>query len=137
MTARAAYAWALGIVVVWIAVVLVTMPRADAEPAFEAGTIVMLLPITAFVLGGGAGIRGAERHWVTRLTVAMGLLLAVAYLLQVLVRTEFGAVYLVPLIALLAGLTLWVAGSGGWLLGTVIRHGLGLGDTRRRDEGFL
>lgn len=138
MNPREPYAWAIGAVAVWIAVVLVIVLAADgADPTVEAGTIVMLLPIGAFLLGGSAGVRGRDRHWVTRLSITMGVLLALAYLVQVLVRTRFDAVYLVPLIAALAGLVLWVAGSGGWLLGMVVRHGLGLGDTRQRDEGFL
>lgn len=138
MTAREPYLWGIGLVAVWIGVILAIVLAADgSDPTVEAGSIVMLLPIAAFGVGGGAGIRGRDRHWVTRLAVTMGILLALAYLAQVLVRVRFDAVWIVPLIALLAAVALWIAGSGGWVLGMVIRHGLGLGDTRQRDEGFL
>lgn len=138
MNPREPYLWAIGLVATWIAIVLVILAGADgADPAIEASTVVMLLPIGAFGVGGLAGIRGRDRHWVTRQAITMGVLLGLAYLVQIIARLEFGAVYLVPLIVGLAGLVLWVAASGGWVLGMVIRHGLGLGGTRERDEGFL
>ena len=138
MSGREPYLWAVATVAGWIAIVTGVVLAADgADPTIEAGTIVMILPIVTFLIGGQAGVRGRDRHWVTRLAITMGVLIALAYLVQILVRTRLDAVYLVPIIAALAGLVLWVAGSGGWLLGMVVRHGLGLGDTRERDEGFL
>ena len=138
MTAREPYVWAAAIMVVWLAVVLVVVAAASgADPTVEAGTIVMLLPLAGFAANVVAGLRGRDRHWATRSGVTMGAALGLAYLVLVVARGQFDALYLVPLIAFVAAMLLWLCCAAGWLLGGVIRHGLGLGDSREEDEGFL
>ncbi len=141
-TRREPYVWAVAITIVWLAVVLVVVGAADgADPTVEAGTIVMLLPLAGFAANVVAGLRGRDRHWATRSGVTMGAALGLAYLVLVVARGQFDALYLVPLIAFVAAMLLWLCCAAGWLLGGVIRHGLGLGDrlgdSRDTDEGFL
>lgn len=138
MTEREPYLWASAIVAVWLAVVAIVVLAADgADPTIEAGTVVMLLPLATFLAGGVAGVRGRDKHWATRSGVATGLLIALAYLVLVVGRVELDALYLVPLIAFVAAVVLWLCCAGGWLIGSLVRHGLRLGDSRHDDEGFL
>lgn len=138
MSTREPYVWATAVVVAWLLVVTLIVLAADgADPTIEAGTAVMLLPLATFLSGGVAGVRGRDKHWPTRSGVVTGLLVGLAYLVLVLGRVELEALYLVPLITFVAAVVSWLCCAGGWLLGSVVRHGLGLGDSRHQDEGFL
>jgi peptidoglycan/LPS O-acetylase OafA/YrhL len=138
VTEREPYVWTIAIVLAWLVVVTVVVLAADgADPTVEAGTVVMLLPLVGFGANLVAGVRGRDRHWATRSGVAMGLALGLAYLVLIVARGEHDALYLVPLIAFVAAVVLWLCCGAGWLVGSVIRHGLGLGDARHDDEGFL
>lgn len=138
VTQREPYAWAAGITVAWLVVVLLIVVAAgDDDPAVEAGTIVMLLPVAGFTANLLAGARGRDRQWATRFAVATGVGLALAYLVQLVVRAELDAVYLVPMIAFVTSAVLWLCSAAGWLIGGVVRHGLGIGGVQDEDEGFL
>ncbi|CAN5469173.1 hypothetical protein BH23ACT3_BH23ACT3_06940 [soil metagenome] len=136
---REPYVWAALIMVVWLVVVLVIVGTAgDVEPNIDAGTVLMALPLAGFGASIVAGARGRDLHWATRCGVTLGLALAGAYLVQVVVRGEFGALYLVPMLAFVAAAILWLCCAAGWLVGGVVRHGLGLGGSHEDDdEGFL
>ena len=138
MNEREPYAWAAAVMAAWLAILVVVVLAADgADPTVEAGTVVMLLPLAGFAANMVAGVRGRDRHWATRSGVAMGLVLGLAYLVLIVARGELDALYLVPLIAFVAAMILWLCCGAGWLIGGVIRHGLGLGGARQEDEGFL
>jgi drug/metabolite transporter (DMT)-like permease len=132
---REPYLWAVVLAVLWVAIVaIVAAAASDDDPAIEAGTIVFVLPLASFALSVVAGVRGRELKWTVRFAVATALSIALAYTIALLVRWEPGAFYIVPIIALVLGVVLWLVSGGGWVLGTIVRSGLGLGDDEERDE---
>lgn len=134
MTTREPYVWSVGLVAVWLLVVIAIVAAASGEdPTIEAGTVVFVLPLAAFALNVVAGLRGRDLGWTVRFGVTAGVALGLAYLAAVLVRWEPGAIYLIPIIAFVAGFALWIVSGAGWLLGTVVRSGLGLGGDDRAD----
>lgn len=131
---RQPYVWAVSLVAVWALVVTVIVAAASGEdPTVEAGTIVFVLPLAAFVLNVFGGFRGRQLGWVTRFAVASGIALGLIYAAAIVVRWEPEASYLVPIIAFVAGFVLWFVSAAGWLLGSVVRSGLGLDDDTEQD----
>ena len=133
-TGRQPYVWALSLVGLWALMVAVIVVAASGEdPTIEAGTVVFLLPLTAFALNVFVGFRGRELGWSTRFAITCGIALGLAYVVAIVVRWEPEAFYLVPIIAFVAGFVLWFVSGAGWLLGTVVRSGLGLADDPGHD----
>lgn len=134
---RAPYVWAASLVAVWALVVIVIVTAASGEdPSVEAGTVVFLLPLAAFGVNVLAGIRGRPLGWVTRFAIATGVGLGIAYTLVLLVRWEPGGLYLVPILAFVAGAVVWIVSGGGWVLGAVVRSGLGHGAAEPDDASL-
>jgi len=134
VTDRQPYVWALALVAAWALVVAVIVAAASGEdPTVEAGTVVFLLPLAAFALNVFVGLRGRALGWSTRFAITCGIALGLAYVVAIVVRWEPEAFYLVPIIAFVAGFVLWFVSAAGWLLGSVVRSGLGLGDDTDHD----
>lgn len=126
------FAWGAGITAAWYLVVLAIVAAAGGEdPTVDAGTVVFVLPLVTFVVTLIYSSRGRPLSWATKFAVTIGVSLGLAYLVVALVRWEPGAIYLVPIIALVGGFVSWVCAGGGWVLGAVVRSGLGLDE---RDE---
>ena len=131
---RQPYVWGMSLVAVWALVVAVIVAAASGEdPTIEAGTVVFLLPLAAFALNVYVGFRGRELGWSTRFAITCGIALGLAYVVAIVVRWEPEALYLVPIIAFVAGFVLWFVSAAGWLLGSVVRSGLGVGDDTDQD----
>ena len=134
--ARESVTWGLALAVLWVAVVTIIAVTADDEPTIEAATVVFLLPLAAFGLSAAAGLRGRDLRWTMRFAATTALLIALAYSVALVVRWEPGAFYIVPIIALVLGRVLWLVSGAGWLLGAVVRGGLGLGGGDEHDDSL-
>lgn len=127
MSAKEPFVWGAGITAVWYAVVLVIVAAAGGDdPTVDAGTVVFVLPLVTFGVALFFSFRGRPLSWATKFAVTIGVSLGFAYLVVALVRWEPGAIYLVPIIALIGGFITWVCAGGGWVLGAIVRSGLGL-----------
>jgi peptidoglycan/LPS O-acetylase OafA/YrhL len=133
---RESLVWGLVLAVLWVAIVTVIAVAADDEPAIEAATVVFMLPLAAFGLSVAAGLRGREVRWTMRFAAATALPVALAYFVALVVRWEPGEFYIVPIIALVLGLVLWLVSGAGWLLGAVVRGGLGMGGDDEHDDSL-
>lgn len=134
MPSREPYAWSAGLVAIWIIAVIVIVAAAGGEdPAVEAGTVVFGLPLIAFAANLVSGLRGRGLGWAVRFAITAGIILGIGYLVAMLVRWEPGAIYLVPIIAFVAGFVLWIVSGAGWLIGAVVRTGLGRGGDGQDD----
>lgn len=128
--------WGALVALVWIAVIAsIAVAAGDDEPTIAAGSLVTGLAVAMFVAGAATGALGRDRRWTAWFAATIGVVLGVAAAVAVLVRGEWASTVWAPMIAVVTGMLGWLVTALGWLVGAVLRSGLG--DDDRTDDGII